>query len=158
METESCRCCVLAQMYVEICACLLSSQRGRLCQLYIASQLQTHTCLPCFVMIEIDCWLHVSFARLLDIILSWENPGGTLESRKSRERFFCLCVLFSMGLWKVDVKWTQQHAQQLNALCYLLKTPPSMFLHLRQLLLQFRSSILQQVSWSPPWQDALVVS
>lgn len=65
-------------MYVEICVGLLSSHRGRLCQLYIASQLQTHICLPCFVMIDYMCPLPG------DLISS--SPEKTLEGHGRAER------------------------------------------------------------------------
>lgn len=104
------------------------------------------------------CRLLLPFASWLDIRFSWEDTGGTREGRKSRERFFFFQFCFPWETEKIGMKWTLQDIPQLNALCLLLKTPPSKFVHHHDLILQFSGSILQPVSWSLQWQAILVAS
>lgn len=72
--------------------------RGGLCQLgFMTSQLQTHPCLPCFVMMELDSADYIYLLPAGLVLGSAEKTIEGLEGRKSRKGCLSFCALLPMG-------------------------------------------------------------
>ena len=72
--------------------------RGGLCHLgFMTSQLQTHPCLPCFVMMELDSADYIYPLPAGLVSGSAEKTIEGLEGRKSRKGCLSFCALLPMG-------------------------------------------------------------
>lgn len=116
-----------------MCSCIFvvtEWPRGGLCQLgFMTSQLQTHPCLPCFVMMELDSADYIYPLPAGLVLGSAEKTIEGLEGRRVGRDAYPSVLCFPWDIKKVGVKWTLAHIPQLNVLCRFLRTPPSMFLH-----------------------------
>ena len=75
--------------------------RGGLCQVgFMISQLQTHPCLPCHVMMELDSADYIYSLPAGLVLGSAEKTIEGLEVRKSRKGCLSFCALLPMGHWE----------------------------------------------------------
>lgn len=104
-----------------MCSCIFvvtEWPRGGLCQLgFMTSQLQTHPCLPCFVMMELDSADYIYPLPAGLVSGSAEKTIEGLEGRRVGRDAYPSVLCFPWDIKKVGVKWTLAHIPQLNVLC-----------------------------------------